>query len=594
MVMKISEFNIQKYSKSSNVLQTQNNKTFEPVNVQKSAIDIQGNYNVAFSGLFKSAQCPSAVNIFEPVQMEPMKEYYISQDTSFMLDNYLLDLKTPYITSLISALKPNESLIFGREGINLGNMPQSVSRRHLQITKTKDGKLTAMDLGSKFGSKILPDIRMADLSNYNCELKPNTRYLFPYNTVLSIGNQPICLTDLKSRIMSLKDSQKLIIGRDDACDIKLNDNKVSRRHLQLEKYQDGVIVKDLNSTNGTKYLGLDTRIKSSIVKADYSNISEERILEKNTPTLIPNDCQLYLGRNFTLDMRNPSIINLLNKKGEITIGRSYDNDIIAESFYSKVSRKHLKLQKYGTKIIATDMGATNTTAVIPKNKIKAFYEGAENIELAQHNIGDCYLLASIYSLAKNPYGAKLLENMVTVLPDGKYCVKFYKEDPIYVKPDELDGQKKQDGSEKYSVSGDLGIKAIERAYAKLINNFDDGKTLFMKIDDGGYTETSLYKMTGIKSKKYNTHFHSMDKILSKIGYDNFQSHIITCTTPYSKSQYVDAQNRFDVCHAYSVTAVNPIKRTITVANPHDTTLRYEISWSEFSEYFDALIDAELS
>src|SRR5690606_27060487 len=42
----------------------------------------------------------------------------------------------------------------------------------------------------------------------------------------------------------------LTIGRDAACDVRVDDRRVSRRHARLEVQQGAVVLTDLNSTNG--------------------------------------------------------------------------------------------------------------------------------------------------------------------------------------------------------------------------------------------------------------------------------------------------------------------------------------------------------
>jgi two-component system, cell cycle response regulator len=43
----------------------------------------------------------------------------------------------------------------------------------------------------------------------------------------------------------------LTVGRGDDCDVRIQDNSVSRRHARIEPTTDGYAVSDLNSTNGT-------------------------------------------------------------------------------------------------------------------------------------------------------------------------------------------------------------------------------------------------------------------------------------------------------------------------------------------------------
>src|SRR5438105_5047624 len=46
-------------------------------------------------------------------------------------------------------------------------------------------------------------------------------------------------------------SERFVIGRDDDCDLVLDDEKVSRHHAELRPGPDGVVVRDLDSANGT-------------------------------------------------------------------------------------------------------------------------------------------------------------------------------------------------------------------------------------------------------------------------------------------------------------------------------------------------------
>lgn len=63
----------------------------------------------------------------------------------------------------------------------------------------------------------------------------------------------------------------IILGRDDDCDIVIDDDSVSRRHARIQFAHDGYGVSDLNSTNGT-YVN-DRRIRHALLKdGDYLRI----------------------------------------------------------------------------------------------------------------------------------------------------------------------------------------------------------------------------------------------------------------------------------------------------------------------------------
>ena len=65
-------------------------------------------------------------------------------------------------------------------------------------------------------------------------------------------------------IYKLAPANKMTVGRDPASLIVLSDDKCSRRHAEIELSQDGWLIEDLNSRNGTKING--TRIdRKSVV-----------------------------------------------------------------------------------------------------------------------------------------------------------------------------------------------------------------------------------------------------------------------------------------------------------------------------------------
>ncbi|MEM6733421.1 MAG: FHA domain-containing protein, partial [Myxococcota bacterium] len=59
----------------------------------------------------------------------------------------------------------------------------------------------------------------------------------------------------RGRAVPLND-QALILGSDpEKCDVVLRDSSVSRTHVRVSRLEGGVLVEDLGSTNGTRYLG---------------------------------------------------------------------------------------------------------------------------------------------------------------------------------------------------------------------------------------------------------------------------------------------------------------------------------------------------
>ena len=236
------------------------------------------------------------------------------------------------------------------------------------------------------------------------------------------------------------------------------------------------------------------------------------------------------------------------------------------------------------------------------NRIKPFYCDLSELELSQANVGDCYLLSTIYGMSRSKKGRELLENMVKVDEQGNYIVSFHNKEPIKVRLDELDGQKK-DNQEKRSVSGDLGIKAIERAYAKMLKQEDfraylpngSNQTMFLKIDDGGFMSTALRKMTGIPSQKVYGKNNNIKNIFYRLS-QNLDNYIVTCST-YDQGRYgkyMDPQGLFLCKHAYSIKSIDTRNQTVEIVNPHNTRKTIHISWDSFQDMFDYLCYANVS
>ena len=598
--MKISQ-NLNIYTRQ-NINKINKNKTSEQKPVSHDFANTRTN-NIAFQGLFNINQdVQDARYLSMDFRMQPKTQYLVSNDSVFRLGHdFYLDLNSEEVKPLIDKLKPLQSIVFGKEAQYLQGMTPFVSREHLQIKKNIKGELIATDLNSTNGSTINRNVVVPDVEYGEFQIQPYYKYLLPQNSILRLGRDVLFpVNNHKKEIKNLKKGEKLVVGRENYCDITLSSPNISREHFSIEKFDDNnVLIKDLGSTNGTFFNSLE---RAANYVNDFSMITDIATLQKNVPTKIPNEAQLYLGNNFTIDVRNPNILNLLEERGAITIGRNASCDLTVSEFYDQVSNTHLRLEKVGDDIVATDLNATNNTDVIPRNKIRPFYTDLKNLQLGQANVGDCYLLATIYSLSKTQKGREILLNMVLIDNEGNYIVNFNDKRGIVVKLEELDGQKKGK-EEKRSVSGDLGIKAIERAYAKLLKEEEKQKifflpqtneTMFLAIDKGGFMNTAIKKMTGMDSYVVNTKYNDVDSILNYIANDNPEDYIITCSTPQNANygDYVDEYHRFIKKHAYSIKNINPTYRTVEIINPHNTKFCYVISFDDFKNMFDFLCYAK--
>lgn len=158
-----------------------------------------------------------------------------------------------------------------------------VSRQHAQINRQGD-RYQITDLGSTDGTRV-----------NNILLKPKIPQLLANGDTISIGNSELRLADEAPTAvkvqkpldeqptvvakhlladqtvfvsqLDLRGRQSLTIGRDSQNDTAINHPSVSRFHARLERQSGSVIIKDLNSTNGTYVNG--------------RAVKEERVLKVN-------------------------------------------------------------------------------------------------------------------------------------------------------------------------------------------------------------------------------------------------------------------------------------------------------------------------
>lgn len=334
-------------------------------------------------------------------------------------------------------------------------------------------------------------------------------------------------------------------------------------------------------------------IQKQFVKPQQS--VQSPIAEHIISQYVDKNSQLILG-DFVLDLKNPEIEKKLKQNEEVKIGASKECNIVIPSFHSGIYPTHVVLRQDKKKNMIVNSKPFTNVQIINKNSVNPFYFGTRNLNFAQENIGDCYLLSTLYSLSRTSFGENFLKNIVSINEDGNYVVKFLNKDPIIVEKDELYGDK-----EKKSVTGELGLKAIERAYAKLINPLYAQKVPYASkmnipfLDKGGFMTTALLNLTGLKTDEYDVKQTDLNFLLKNIKEYGLNHQIITCSTPptgeYGK--FMDKEEKFRTAHAYSVKEIDTENKTIEIVNPHNTKKSETISWDSFKKMFEFLCVARL-
>ncbi len=106
--------------------------------------------------------------------------------------------------------------------------------------------------------------------------------------------------------------KKMLLGRSEFADIVIDDDSVSKIHIALMLYTDGLILLDLNSANGT--IVNSVRVKSTILKEnDIISLGDHRIKVLDAPAMNDDVAEL-LKLHDTVNMTN--LINMRRLKSE--------------------------------------------------------------------------------------------------------------------------------------------------------------------------------------------------------------------------------------------------------------------------------------
>ena len=96
--------------------------------------------------------------------------------------------------------------------------------------------------------------------------------------------------------------RECIIGRDKLADIVIDDSYVSKLHAMLQLYANGVVLLDLNSTNGTLVNSVETK-KAVLRNNDIVSLGSHRLKIENVPA-ISDDMAEKIRRADTLTLKN--------------------------------------------------------------------------------------------------------------------------------------------------------------------------------------------------------------------------------------------------------------------------------------------------
>ncbi len=188
--------------------------------------------------------------------------------------------------------------------------------------------------------------------------------------VVEFGGKEVLRVPLKGPSM--------VIGRDPATDVHLDNRALSRRHAQIEKRGAAIWVRDLGSQNGTYVNGDRIGEPRPLAGGDVIEVGRYRVLLEGV--------EEARADTPVLTLTGPEGKHRFAMVGdEIIIGRAPSCDIAIG--HKSISRRHLRISVEQSTFIAEDLGSQNGTRVHGKriNGPTAFRPG-DQLQMSEFSI----------------------------------------------------------------------------------------------------------------------------------------------------------------------------------------------------------------
>ena len=133
-------------------------------------------------------------------------------------------------------------------------------------------------------------------------------------------------------------------------------------------------------------------------------------------------------------------------------------------------------------------------------------------DVIQENIGDCYLLSGLGTIANAD--PQQIQNSITSLGDGTYAMEFYENgSPVFVRVDgELPVQDGQLFGANFGNNGCIWVPLMEKGFAYFDSIEQGDSPSYAVIDKGGFADPTLYALTGtVPQGTYNV-FNGSDSM----------------------------------------------------------------------------------
>lgn len=305
---------------------------------------------------------------------------------------------------------------------------------------------------------------------------------------------------------------------------------------------------------------------------------DEHTVERGWRITAVNGETLTLSKNgATMDRPVAQVWHI----GEIEGGRTFNSNIPRNVVAEMLNRQYTMLSRYS-------------------RLNDADYHRLFDGPLQQQNVGNCYLIASLEALRSMPppRAEIILRTGVRISERGNgYDVRI----PLA----NADGEWISVSREELGVIKGLnpvqaaeGYQAIEAAYC--IKKF--GRPLNRRSMTGGLGDEALHVLlsSGVRRntlespdvrKPFSSNAEKRAEVEAWLNGFSRERFIATVNTPRRGSDthtFTIGGNTFHYTHAYALLNVNTEGRTVTVANPHDTSRPITITYDQFMNTFSDL------
>lgn len=130
------------------------------------------------------------------------------------------------------------------------------------------------------------------------------------------------VTDANSEWMVAIEPLPFIIGRDEDCNLKLTDKRISRRHSEIRKSGDHLWIRDFKSTNGTFVNQKEIKQAELLETGDIISIGKFKFclksVKSNATAMQEETCSMDLSEEFDcLDSLEPRLQALLRERNVV-------------------------------------------------------------------------------------------------------------------------------------------------------------------------------------------------------------------------------------------------------------------------------------